>query len=125
MVDDIKEYAESLYTDEEFQLRRANYSAHCMPFTKESLFYREIFEKYYHDQSRTIVDFGCPTRHGRAATSTTPPPACWQTTALRACKPLRPAGYLAEFHFCSILRSESNIARFAEFDSRAELEHRK
>ena len=28
MVDDIKEYAESLYTDEEFQLRRANYSAH-------------------------------------------------------------------------------------------------
>ena len=25
-----------------------------MPFTKESLFYREIFEKYYHDQSRTI-----------------------------------------------------------------------
>ncbi len=50
MVDDIKEYTESLYTDEEFQLRRANYSAHCMPFTKESLFYREIFEKYYHDQ---------------------------------------------------------------------------
>ena len=31
--------------------------AHCMPFTKESLFYREIFEKYYHDQSRTIVAF--------------------------------------------------------------------
>ena len=42
---------------------------------------------------------GCPTRHGRAATSTTPPPVCWQTTALRACDPLRPAGYLAEFHF--------------------------
>ena len=99
MVDDIKEYAESLYTDEEFQLRRANYSAHCMPFTKESLFYREIFEKYYHDQSRTIVDFWMPTRHGRAATSTTPSAACWQTTALRACKPLRPAGHLAEFHF--------------------------
>ena len=54
MVDDIKEYTESLYTDEEFQLRRANYSAHCMPFTKESLFYREIFEKYYHDQSRRL-----------------------------------------------------------------------
>ena len=45
MVDDIKEYAESLYTDEEFQLRRANYSAHCMPFTKESLFYRENFRE--------------------------------------------------------------------------------
>ena len=51
-----------LYTDEEFQLRRANYSAHCMPFTKESLFYREIFEKYYHDQSRTIVDFWMPNK---------------------------------------------------------------
>ena len=62
MVDDIKEYADSLYTDEEFQLRRANYSAHCMPFTKESLFYREIFEKYYHDQSRTIVGFWMPNK---------------------------------------------------------------
>ena len=62
MVDDIKEYAESLYTDEEFQMRRANYSAHCMPFTKESLFYREIFEKYYHDQSRTIVGFWMPNK---------------------------------------------------------------
>ena len=62
MVDDIKEYAEGLYTDEEFQLRRANYSAHCMPFTKESLLYREIFEKYYYDQSRTIVGFWMPNK---------------------------------------------------------------
>ena len=54
--------ADGLYIDEEFQLRRANYSAHCMPFTKESLFYREIFEKYYHDQSRTIVDFWMPNK---------------------------------------------------------------
>ena len=62
MVDDIKEYAESLYTEEEFQMRRANYSAHCMPFTKESLLYREIFEKYYYDQSRTIVGFWMPNK---------------------------------------------------------------
>ena len=62
MVDDIKEYAEGLYTDEEFQLRRANYSAHCMPFTKESLLYREIFEKYYYDQARTIVSFWMPNK---------------------------------------------------------------
>ena len=41
MVDDIKEYADSLYTDEEFQLRRA---------------------KYYYDQSRTIVDFWMPNK---------------------------------------------------------------
>ena len=99
MVDDIKEYAESLYTDEEFQLRRANYSAHCMPFTKESLFYREIFEKYYHDQSRTIVDFWMPNKAWPGCNVNDPSAVCWQTTALRACNPLRPAGYLAEFHF--------------------------
>ena len=28
---------------------------------------------------------GCPTKHGRAAMSTTPLPACWQTTVLPAC----------------------------------------
>ena len=27
---------------------------------------------------------GCPTKHGRAATSTTPLPACWQTMVLPA-----------------------------------------
>ena len=62
MVDDIKQYAEGLYTEEEFQLRRANYSAHCMPFTKESLLYRELFEKYYYDQGRTIAAFWMPNR---------------------------------------------------------------
>ena len=30
---------------------------------------------------------GCPTRHGRAATSTTLPPACWQTTVPPVCDP--------------------------------------
>ena len=62
MVDDIKQYAEGFYTDEEFQMRRANYSAHCMPFTKESLLYRELFEKHYYDQARTIAAFWMPNR---------------------------------------------------------------
>ena len=62
MVDDIKQYAEGLYTEEEFQMRRANYSAHCMPFTKESLLYRELFEKHYYDQARTIAAFWMPNR---------------------------------------------------------------
>ena len=87
MVDDIKEYAEGLYTDEEFQLRRANYSAHCMPFTKESLFYREIFEKYYHDQSRTIVGFWMPNKAWPGCNVNDPSAVCWQTTALPACDP--------------------------------------
>ena len=62
MVDDIKEFAASHYTDEEFQQRRAGYSAHCMPFTRESLYYREVFEKYYLDQAGTIVDFWMPNK---------------------------------------------------------------
>ncbi len=81
MVDDIKEYAESLYTDEEFQLRRANY-AYCMPFTKESLFYREIFEKYYHGQAAMIVDFWMPNKAWPNCNVNDPSPACWQTTVL-------------------------------------------
>ena len=59
-VDHIKAYAESLYTDEQFQMRRANYSAHCMPFTKESLLYRELFEKYNYDQAATVTAFWMP-----------------------------------------------------------------
>ncbi|MBQ7637528.1 MAG: asparagine synthase B, partial [Clostridia bacterium] len=46
MVDDLKEYAEKQYTDAEFEEKRQKYS-HARPFTKESLLYREIFEKYY------------------------------------------------------------------------------
>ena len=61
MVDDLKEYAESQYTDEEFQERRARYT-YCMPFTKESLLYREIFEKYYLDQAPMIVDYWMPNK---------------------------------------------------------------
>ena len=46
MVDDLKEYAEGLYTDAEFQEKCRQYD-YCPPFTKESLLYREIFEKHY------------------------------------------------------------------------------
>ena len=42
MVDYLKEYAESLYTDEEFKEKCKKYT-HAAPFTKESLLYREIF----------------------------------------------------------------------------------
>ena len=59
MVDDLKEYAESLYTDEEFQLKSRKYDF-AAPFTKESLLYREIFEKYYPGQARMIKDFWMP-----------------------------------------------------------------
>ena len=61
MVDDLKEYAESRYADEEFHLRRLRY-AHARPFTKESLLYRELFEKYYPGQANMIVDFWMPNK---------------------------------------------------------------
>ena len=61
MVDYLKEYAAGCYTDEEFELKRKQYT-HAAPFTKESLLYREIFEKYYPGQGEMIVDFWMPNK---------------------------------------------------------------
>ncbi len=61
MVDYLKEEAEKKYSDEEFEKKRAKYT-HSTPFTKESLLYREIFEKYYPGQSRMVVDFWMPNK---------------------------------------------------------------
>ena len=61
LVDDLKEYAERQYTEGEFEARRRKYS-HARPFTKESLLYREIFEKYYPGQSGMVADFWMPNR---------------------------------------------------------------
>ncbi len=61
MVDDLKAYAEEIYTDEEFEERRKQYD-YAQPFTKESLLYREIFEKYYPRQARMIKDFWMPNK---------------------------------------------------------------
>ena len=61
MVDDLKQYAESLYTDAEFAERVLKFG-HARPFTKESLLYRELFEKYYPSQSEMIADFWMPNR---------------------------------------------------------------
>ncbi len=61
MVDDLKEYAENAYTDKDFEEKRRKYS-HAQPFTKESLLYREIFEKYYPGQSEMIAGFWMPNK---------------------------------------------------------------
>ena len=61
MVDYLKEYAEQQYSDEEFEERKKLYS-HAQPFTKESLLYREIFERFYPGQSEMIKDFWMPNR---------------------------------------------------------------
>ena len=62
MVNDIKEYAESYYTDEDFEMKKEKYKF-AKPWTKESLLYREIFEKYYGDNANMIVDFWMPNKN--------------------------------------------------------------
>ncbi|MBQ7714451.1 MAG: asparagine synthase B [Clostridia bacterium] len=61
MVDYLKDYANGKYTDEEYETLRMKYG-HARPFTKESLLYREIFEKYYPGQSEMVVDFWMPNK---------------------------------------------------------------
>ena len=60
-VDDLKEYAETCYTDEEYEEGRMKYEF-ARPFTKESLLYRDIFEKYYPGQAEMIIDFWMPNK---------------------------------------------------------------
>ena len=62
MVDYLKEYANSFYSDEMYEKLIKKYD-HSRPFTKESLLYREIFEKYYPNQSQMIVDFWMPNKN--------------------------------------------------------------
>ncbi|MBQ8001015.1 MAG: asparagine synthase B [Ruminococcus sp.] len=61
MVDYLKEYAEGYYSDAEYEEKCKKYT-HATPFTKESLLYREIFEKYYPDQGKMILDFWMPNK---------------------------------------------------------------
>ena len=61
MVDDLKEYAETKY-GENWETVAEKYSYHAKPFTKESLLYREIFEKYYPGQAEMVVDFWMPNK---------------------------------------------------------------
>lgn len=61
MVDYLKNYAQSCYTDCQFEEKRVKYT-YTQPFTKESLLYREIFESYYPGQSQMIAGFWMPNK---------------------------------------------------------------
>ena len=61
LVDDLKAYANRTYGDD-WQSIAEKYSYHAKPFTKESLLYREIFEKYYPGQAEMVVDFWMPNK---------------------------------------------------------------
>ena len=61
LVDDLREYAESLYTDAELEEKSRAYE-YARPFTKESLLYRELFESCYPGQAEMIPGFWMPNR---------------------------------------------------------------
>ena len=52
----IKEFTDKIYTDDEYEELREKYT-YNKPYDKESLYYREIFEKYYTKQEKTIPYF--------------------------------------------------------------------
>lgn len=61
MVDHIKAYADQIYSDETYRAGTQKYEF-ARPFTKESLLYRELFEKYYPGQAEMVADFWMPNR---------------------------------------------------------------
>ncbi|PID69995.1 asparagine synthetase B [bacterium DOLZORAL124_38_8] len=60
MVDIIKAFAEDFYGDD-WQIQAQKYQ-HGTPFTKESLLYREIFEKHFSGHAGLIPDFWMPNK---------------------------------------------------------------
>ncbi|WP_026651605.1 asparagine synthase B [Butyrivibrio proteoclasticus] len=69
--DDLMEYADAKYSYAEYEIRRKKYT-HATPFTKESLLYREIFEKYYEGQSEMVKDFWMPNKSWKGCNVTDP-----------------------------------------------------
>ena len=61
MVDYLKEYAEEKYTDADLEAAKIKYT-YGTPFTKESLLYRDIFEKFYPGKAEWIKDFWMPNK---------------------------------------------------------------
>ncbi len=61
VVDYLKEYAEELYSDEDLEAAKDKY-IFSTPFTKESLMYRDIFEKHFPGRAGVIKDFWMPNK---------------------------------------------------------------
>jgi asparagine synthase (glutamine-hydrolysing) len=61
MVDYLKEFAETQYTELDVQMALERYP-HGTPFTKESLLYRDIFEKHFKNHSHLIKSFWMPNK---------------------------------------------------------------
>jgi asparagine synthase (glutamine-hydrolysing) len=61
MVDFIKEYADELISDVEFERSIEKYE-YAKPFTKESLLFRDIFEEFYPGKSYLVSEFWMPNK---------------------------------------------------------------
>lgn len=59
--DDLAAYAEHQYTDSEYETKKQKYTD-VTPISKESLLYREIFEKYYPNQAQMIPGYWMPNK---------------------------------------------------------------
>ena len=59
MVDDLKAYADAQFTQSSFEAGCARYDF-ARPFTRESLLYRQLFEKYYPGQAHMVAGFWMP-----------------------------------------------------------------
>lgn len=62
MVDYLKEYADQTYTDTDVILAEKKYNF-AIPFTKESLLYRDIFESHFPGRAELVVDFWMPNKN--------------------------------------------------------------
>ena len=69
--DDLTELAESRYDEEAYEKGIAKYDF-AKPFTKESLLYRDLFEKYYPGQAEMVKDFWMPNRSWEGCNVTDP-----------------------------------------------------
>jgi asparagine synthase (glutamine-hydrolysing) len=61
MVDYLKAYAEEKYSEADLAAAKQKYT-YGTPFTKESLLYRDIFEKFYPGNANWIKDFWMPNK---------------------------------------------------------------
>lgn len=61
MVDYLKDHAETLYSDAELLAASHKYPQ-ATPFTKESLWYRDVFEQFYPGRVALIKDFWMPNK---------------------------------------------------------------
>ena len=71
MVDYLKEYADAKYSDEDVERARDKYSYRA-PFTKESLLYRNLFEKHFSGHADLIKDFWMPNKEWPGCNVTDP-----------------------------------------------------